>query len=80
MPGGSHHEHAISFLQITLVLILMALSPTGLGASPAYMYVVGGDQGPIEGDVVISGRENSFEVNELHHLTTADQVVPTMRR
>ena len=35
------------------------------------MFVVGGDQGPIEGDVVISGRENSFEVNELHHLTTA---------
>lgn len=52
-------------------LILSFMAVDASAALNGYMTVVGAQQGDIEGDVTLAGLEGTFEINELHHLTSA---------
>lgn len=54
------------------VLVLLLFSVTANAESNAYMTIGGANQGEIHGDITLQGKEDTFEINEFHHLFEKD--------
>ena len=62
----------MKLIKLTLFISFIFLSNILFAEQSAYMYIEGTSQAIIPGDVLIAGREGSFEVNEIHHLFQKD--------